>query len=172
MFRGQGEARILTDLARDRRKLTGYYWMPSFVHTAKFTIGGEQMRIFDRFGAEARKFFKVTILIPACTRSLLIVVILVPIFAQTSPIPASIADSVGSSLNLVEGQLLSIAEAMPEAKCSFIPSGCNFDGVRSFGEQVKHAACAQFPFFNEIEGKTPPAECEKSAPSKPGTKAD
>jgi hypothetical protein len=102
-------------------------------------------------------------------RSLLIVVTLVPAFAQTSPIPASIADSVGSSLNLVEGQLLSIAEAMPESKYSFIPSGGNFAGVRSFGQQVKHAACAQFAFFNEIEGKTSPAECEKGGPSKAAT---
>lgn len=132
------------------------------------------MRLVDRFGAKARKFFKirVTILIPTCMRSLLIVVILVPVFAQTSPIPASIADSVGGSLNLVEGQLLSIAEAMPESKYSFIPSGGNFDGVRSFGEQVKHAACAQFAFFDEIEGKTPPAECEKGGPSKAATKAE
>jgi hypothetical protein len=36
---------------------------------------------------------------------------------------------------------------------------------------VKHAACAQFAFFNEIEGKTPPAECEKGGPSKAATKA-
>lgn len=107
------------------------------------------MRIFDRLGAKARRFFKVrvTMLIPTCMRSLLIVVILVPVFAQTSPIPASIADSVGRSLNLVEGQLLSIAEAMPESKHAFIPSGGNFDGVRSFGEQVKHAACASVRLF-------------------------
>ena len=45
------------------------------------------MRIFERFGAKARGVFKVrvTILIPTCLRSLPIVVILVPVFAQTSP---------------------------------------------------------------------------------------
>lgn len=36
---------------------------------------------------------------------------------------------------------------------------------------MKHAACAQFAFFNEIEGKTPRAECEKGGPSKAATKA-
>jgi hypothetical protein len=54
-----------------------------------------------------------------------------------------------------------VAEAMPEEKYSYIPAGGNFDGVRSFGEQVKHVACAQFAFFNEFEGKKPPDDCEK-----------
>ena len=31
----------------------------------------------------------------------------------------------------------------------------NFEGVRSFAEQVKFVACANYGFFNEIEGKTP-----------------
>ena len=94
------------------------------------------------------------------------------VFAQDTPIPKSIADSVGNSLNFVEGQLLSIAEAMPDAKYSFIPTAGKFDDARSFGEQIKHVACAQFAFFNEIEGKTPPAGCEKGGPSKATTKAE
>ena len=61
---------------------------------------------------------------------------------------------------------------MPEEKYSYIPTQGNFDGVRSFGEQVKHVACAQFAFFNEIEGKTPPEHCEKGGPSKAKTKAE
>jgi len=37
--------------------------------------------------------------------------------------------------------------------------------------QVKHVACANFGFFNEIEGKTPPEHYEKGGPSKATTKA-
>jgi uncharacterized damage-inducible protein DinB len=44
--------------------------------------------------------------------------------------------------------------------------------VRSFGEQVKHVSCAQFAFYNQIEGKTPPELCEKGGPSKAKTKAE
>lgn len=95
-----------------------------------------------------------------------------PVFAQNQPIPRSIAESVEGPLKSVEGQFLSVAEAMPESKYSFIPTAGKFDGVRSFAEQVKHAACAQFAFFNQIEGKTPPAECEKGGPSKAATKAE
>ena len=94
------------------------------------------------------------------------------VLAQNTPIPKSIADSVASPLSLAEGQLLSIAEAMPDARYSFIPTTGKFDDARSFGEQIKHVACAQFAFFNEIEGKTPPAACEKGGPSKAGTKAE
>jgi len=94
------------------------------------------------------------------------------VLAQNAPIPKSIADSVAGPLSLAEGQLLSIAEAMPDAKYSFIPTVGKFDDARSFGEQIKHVACAQFAFFNEIEGKTPPAGCENGGPSKAATKAE
>jgi uncharacterized damage-inducible protein DinB len=93
-------------------------------------------------------------------------------FAQKDDMPKNIAESIGGSLHWAQGQFLSIAEAMPEAKYSFIPAGGNFEGVRSFGEQVKHVACAQFAFYNEIEGKTPPELCEKGGPAKAKTKAE
>jgi len=55
---------------------------------------------------------------------------------------------------------------MPEAKDGFVPNAGNFKGARTFGEQVKHVACSNFAFFNEIEGKTPPSHCEKGGPAK------
>jgi hypothetical protein len=110
---------------------------------------------------------------PADMRRILLLSILTfPLSAQTADIPKTIADSVGGPLKFAEGQLLSIAEAMPEPKYSFIPSAGKFDDARSFGEQVKHVACSQFAFFNEIEGKTPPAGCEKGGPSKAATKTE
>lgn len=97
-----------------------------------------------------------------------------PALAQQNAIPKNIADSVGATLQYAEGEFLSVAQAMPENKYSFIPnvSGGNFEGVRSFAEQVKHVACANFAFFNEIEGQAPPEGCEKGGPSKAQTKAE
>jgi uncharacterized damage-inducible protein DinB len=92
--------------------------------------------------------------------------------AQKEDVPKSIAGSVGFSLGWAEKGFLGVAEAMPEEKYSYIPTQGNFDGVRSFGEQVKHVACAQFAFFNEIEGKTPPEHCEKGGPSTAKTKTE
>jgi uncharacterized damage-inducible protein DinB len=92
--------------------------------------------------------------------------------AQKGDIPATIADSVGDNMKFIEGSFLGVAEAMPENKYDFIPTGGNFEGVRSFGEQVKHVACAQFGFFNEFEGKQPPADCEKGGHNPAKTKAE
>ena len=92
--------------------------------------------------------------------------------ARAADIPTTIADSVGNNLKFIEGSFLGVAEAMPEDKYGFIPSGGNFQGVRSFGEQVKHVACAQFAFFNEFEGRQPPADCEKGGHNPAKTKAE
>jgi uncharacterized damage-inducible protein DinB len=37
---------------------------------------------------------------------------------------------------------------------------------------VKHVACAQFAFFNEFEGKTPPDDCEKGGHDTAKTKPE
>ena len=95
-----------------------------------------------------------------------------PVFAQKDDVPKDIAGSIGGTLKWTESQFLSVAEAMPESKYDFVPTAGNFKDVRSFAEQVKHVACANFAFFNEIEGKTPPDSCEKGGPSKAKTKAE
>jgi uncharacterized damage-inducible protein DinB len=92
--------------------------------------------------------------------------------AKQDDVAKSIAESVGGTLQFAEGNFLGVAEAMPDDKYSYIPTGGNFDGVRSFGEQVKHVACAQFAFFNEFEGKKPPDDCEKGGHDPAKTKAE
>jgi hypothetical protein len=74
------------------------------------------------------------------------------VFAQNE-IPKTIADSVGNMMRTMEGQLLGVAEAAGK-----------FHDARSFGEQIKHVACSQQAFFNEIEGKAPPDSCERGGP--------
>ena len=95
-----------------------------------------------------------------------------PALAQNDDIPKSISASVGDVLEYSQQQFLAAAEAMPADKYSFVPSAGSFKDARSFGEQVKHVACANEAFFNEIEGKAPPELCEKGGPSKANTKAD
>jgi hypothetical protein len=92
--------------------------------------------------------------------------------AQPDDIPKSIAESVSCTLQSAEGNFIGLAEAMPEDKYSYIPTVGKFDGVRSFGEQVKYVACAQFAFFNEFEGKKPPDDCEKGGHDPAKTKAE
>ena len=92
--------------------------------------------------------------------------------SDDSDIPKSVAESVSGPLQFVEGSFLSMAEAMPEDKYSYVPTAGSFDGVRSFGEQVKHVACAQFAFFNEFEGNKPPDDCEKGGHDPAKTKGE
>lgn len=47
----------------------------------------------------------------------------------------------------MEKEFVDLAEAMPEDKYSFVPSTGEFAKVRSFGDQVKHVAEANWYFF-------------------------
>ena len=73
---------------------------------------------------------------------------------------------------MIEREFVPLADAMPPEKYGFKPTGGEFKDVRTFGEQVKHVACANFAFYNEIEKKTPPDGCEKGGPSPAKTKAE
>jgi uncharacterized damage-inducible protein DinB len=98
--------------------------------------------------------------------------------ASATPKPAAVhtppAEAYGKLLSLLDGEFVSAAEAMPEDKFDFAPpagSG-NFDGVRNFGQQVKHVAGANYYFFggsdfNEAATKAKEDEIEKLT-----TKAD
>jgi hypothetical protein len=59
-----------------------------------------------------------------------------------------------------------------EDQYSSVPAVGEFDGVRSFGEPVKHFAYAQFGFLNELEGKKPPEDCEKGGHDPAKNKAE
>jgi hypothetical protein len=58
---------------------------------------------------------------------------------------------------MIEQQFVSLAEAMPADKYECKPTNGEFRDVRAFGEQIKHVACGNFAFFNEIEKKEPAA---------------
>ena len=55
-----------------------------------------------------------------------------------------VADTFLKQVDLVEHDLVGLARAMPADKYDFRPSGPGFDGVRTFGEQVRHAATMIF----------------------------
>lgn len=84
--------------------------------------------------------------------------------------PETIASAVNFSWGYLEETFISLADAMPAEKYSFAPTNGEFKGVRTFAQQVKHVACANFGFFNEIEGKTPPPACDKGGPDPAKTK--
>jgi uncharacterized damage-inducible protein DinB len=96
---------------------------------------------------------------------------ILPAIAQEQ-IPKNVAESVAQPFEYAQREFLAAAEALPEARYGFAPTAGEFKGVRTFAEQVKHVACSNEAFFNEIEGKAPPAHCEKGGPSSARTKKE
>jgi uncharacterized damage-inducible protein DinB len=75
-----------------------------------------------------------------------------------------------------EREIVAAADAMPEDKYSFVPTGGEFKGVRTFAEQVKHLAAANYQLGARILGEKPPAGTvgakSESAPDSVKTKAE
>jgi uncharacterized damage-inducible protein DinB len=72
-----------------------------------------------------------------------------------------------------EKLLVPAAEAMPEEKYSFAPTNGEFHGVRTFAEQVKHLAAANYQLGAFILGEKPPHdERGENAPQSVKTKAE
>lgn len=80
-----------------------------------------------------------------------------------------------------EYEVRSAAEAMPEEKYGYRPAEGKFKNeepqfglaqVRTFAEQVKHVACANFGFAAELDGQKPPEACHKGGPSPAKTKKE
>jgi len=73
---------------------------------------------------------------------------------------------------MIEQSFIALADAMPAEKFDFKPISGKFENARTFAEQVKHVACSNFGFFNQIEKKTPPDKCSLGGPNPAKTKAE
>jgi len=82
------------------------------------------------------------------------------------------AATVDQQFAMLEQSFVSLADAMPAEKFGFKPTTGEFANVRTFGEQVKHVACGNFGFFNQVEKKDPPAGCDAGGPDPARTKAE
>ena len=80
-----------------------------------------------------------------------------------------------------EYEVRSAAEAMPEEKYGYRPTEGKFKNekpeygppeMRTFAEQVKHVACANFAFAAELDGQKPPEACDKGGPSPAKTRKE
>ena len=107
--------------------------------------------------------------------------------AQHEPTAAEMSakESVSSSLlrnfQFEEYQLRSAAEAMPADKYNYRPKSGDYGGVypgygpkelRTFAEQIKHVACANFAFAAELDGKQPPPACDTGGPNPAKTREE
>jgi hypothetical protein len=89
--------------------------------------------------------------------------------------PPTVASVLNMYYGIVEQQVVSAAEAMPEDKYSFAPTNGEFKGVRTFAEQVKHIGYANHLFFGPLMGENIDAksiEQNANGPAELKTKAE
>ena len=71
-----------------------------------------------------------------------------------------------------ESQLVGIADAMPAGKYTFAPTEGEFTGVRTFVQQVKHVAAANYILAAGMLGENPPVDAgDETGPDSLRTKA-
>src|SRR4029077_12154360 len=108
----------------------------------------------------------------------MVAVILLPsatsVIAQvaTPAQPRTVSQVVDFWVTNTEQLIVPAADAMPEARFSFAPSNGEFSGVRTFAEQVKHLAAANYQLAAATLGEEPPAGTDhETAPDTVKTKA-
>ncbi len=101
--------------------------------------------------------------------------------AQSSPqakpaqpsTPPTFTQVLDRSLKYPESEFVPAAEAMPEDKYDFAPTNGEFKGVRTFGQQVRHVAAANYLICAAILDEKPPADTGgENGPAAMKTKAD
>jgi hypothetical protein len=85
--------------------------------------------------------------------------------------PHTVSQVVDFWVTNTEQLIVPAADAMPESKYSFAPSGGQFSSVRTFAEQVKHLAAANYQLAAATLGQEPPAGTDhETAPDSVKTK--
>jgi len=104
------------------------------------------------------------------------IVLSVPAMSQESAAPAghkSVGDVLNEQLSIIEKNVTSLADAVPDDKYNFVPSGPEFKTVRSFGGQIKHLATANYMLGSGILGEEKPIQTKgPDGPENIKTKAE
>ena len=110
----------------------------------------------------------------AGTASIFLLLSFVSVVAQvTTPAePRTVSQVMDFWVTTTEQLVVPTAEAMPESKYPFAPSGGEFACVRTFAEQIKHLAAANYQLAAGAMGEEPPAgTAHETAPDAVKTKA-
>jgi hypothetical protein len=78
-----------------------------------------------------------------------------------------------ATVSNLEHEFVPAAEAMPEDKFGFAPTGGEFKGVRTYAQQIKHVAAVNYMFGAAILEEKPPVDTgDESGPAAITSKAD
>lgn len=90
------------------------------------------------------------------------------------PAATSISQIFDQQLSMIEHEFVPLAEAMPAEKFNFAPTGGEFKGVRTFSQQVSHAAAVIYAVSAAVLEEKNPSEMgpDENGPTTLKTKAD
>jgi uncharacterized damage-inducible protein DinB len=98
--------------------------------------------------------------------------------AATPAAAPTVGAVIDREISILEKEFVDAADAMPEDKYNFTPAGLNlqgsdYKGVRTFAEEVKHVATANYMFWGAITGdQMLPGTAGPNGPDSIKTKAE
>lgn len=92
--------------------------------------------------------------------------------AQSASQQKTVSESINFIWQDVEKDFIALADAMPDEKWNYKPTQGEFKNVRTFGEQIKHVACANEGWAKQILGQKPPSRCDLGGPNPAKTKTE
>jgi uncharacterized damage-inducible protein DinB len=86
----------------------------------------------------------------------------------------TVATLYDSQLKMAEGEVVSLAEAMPESAYNFAPTKGAFEKVRTFGDQVKHISTVMYMAAAASAKEKPPLDLgsDENGPASVKSKAE
>ncbi|MGH9480761.1 MAG: DinB family protein [Terriglobales bacterium] len=92
--------------------------------------------------------------------------------AAQAPRPTTLAQQLNRELSSVEREVVPAAKAMPADKYDFAPATSmgNFAGVRTFAQEVKHIAAANYSLGSALLGSAAPVPDSDNGPDNIQTK--
>jgi hypothetical protein len=89
----------------------------------------------------------------------LVLASVIVLYGQTKPVlPETVTEEFAKANAAIETAVISLAEAMPEDKYSFVPTNGQYKGVRSFAQLVKHVAVDNYVDAAALLREKPPID--------------